>query len=200
MLSRTSVPLSNGLRPTRIGGCLKRQAALYVAVLIVSLARFAPAAGQSMQLFYPGFGALPPQQIVAIVRSAGLDPLSRPARQGPVYVVRANNRAGQEVRVIVDAQMGRIVKVVPLATAGPSLPPEAGLPRQAGPGGDDPTVAPAKTESQPAQTRSQPKTASASEVVSVPAVSVVPPGDASANAASSGIPVTPASSLLEFEE
>jgi hypothetical protein len=180
-----------------MGGRLKRQAALYVAVLIVSLARFAPAAGQSMQLFYPGFGVLPPQQIVAIVRSAGLDPLSRPARQGSVYVVRANNRAGQEVRVIVDAQMGRIVKVVPLATAGPSSP---GPPRQAGPGGDDPTVAPAKTESQAAQTRSQPKTASASEVVSVPAVSVFPPVDASAHAPSSGTPVTPASSLLEFEE
>jgi hypothetical protein len=142
-----------------------------------------------MKLFYPGFGALPPQQIVAIVRSAGLGPLGRPALQGPVYVVRANNRAGQEVRVIVDAQMGRIVKVVPLATAGPTLPAETGPLRQAGPTG---------TEAAP--TRSQPKTASASEVVSGPAVSVAPPGDASANAPSSGTPVTPASSLLEFEE
>jgi hypothetical protein len=83
------------------------------------------------ELIYPGFGTLPPQQIVAIVRSAGLGPLGRPARQGPVYVVRANNRAGQELRVLVDAQMGRIVKVVPLATAGPSLPPKAGPPLQA---------------------------------------------------------------------
>jgi hypothetical protein len=117
---------------------LKRLIALYVAALIVSLARFAPAAAQAMQPFYFGFAALPPHQIVAIVRSTGLDPLSRPARQGPVYVLRAADRAGQEVRVIVDARMGRIIKVVPLAPAAITLAPETVPPGQPVPDGNSP--------------------------------------------------------------
>jgi hypothetical protein len=63
---------------------------------------------------YPGDGALPPYEIVAIVSSTGLEPLGRPIRQGPAYAVRAVDAAGEEVRVIVDARLGRIVKVVPL--------------------------------------------------------------------------------------
>jgi hypothetical protein len=61
----------------------------------------------------PGPG-VPSYEIVAIVRSTGLEPLHRPMRQGPSYVLRAMNPVGQEVRVIVDARSGRIVKVVPL--------------------------------------------------------------------------------------
>src|SRR4029450_5532873 len=49
-----------------------------------------------------------------IVRSTGLEPLGRPVRQGQAYAVRAVDDAGEEVRVIVDARLGRIVKVVPL--------------------------------------------------------------------------------------
>jgi hypothetical protein len=63
----------------------------------------------------PGDGvALPPYEIAAIVRSTGLEPLGRPVRQGPAYAVRAVDPAGEEVRVIVDARLGRIVKVIPL--------------------------------------------------------------------------------------
>jgi len=66
---------------------------------------------------------------LAIVRSAGLDPVSRPARQGPVYVLRALNPAGQEVRVVVDASMGRIVKVVAVAPTDPgAFAPPASIP------------------------------------------------------------------------
>src|SRR5262245_24514158 len=35
-------------------------------------------------------------------------------RQGPVYVSRALDPSGQEVRVIVNAQMGRVVRIVPV--------------------------------------------------------------------------------------
>jgi len=64
---------------------------------------------------YPGDGMiLPPYEVVAIVRSTGLEPLGRPIRQGQAYAVHAVDDAGEEVRVIVDARLGRIVKVVPL--------------------------------------------------------------------------------------
>src|SRR5499433_4492256 len=64
---------------------------------------------------YPGDGMiLPPYEVAAIVRSTGLEPLGRPVRQGQAYAVRAVDEAGEEVRVIVDARLGRVVKVIPL--------------------------------------------------------------------------------------
>jgi hypothetical protein len=81
---------------------------------------------------YPGGGpALPPYEILTIVRSTGLEPLSRPLRQGPAYVLRAVDPSGQEMRVIADARTGRLVKVVPVAGAryvGPMTPPPYGQP------------------------------------------------------------------------
>jgi hypothetical protein len=58
---------------------------------------------------------LPPHEVVTIVSSTGLEPVGRPVRQGPVYALRAVDSAGEEVRVVVDAYMGRIVKVIPLS-------------------------------------------------------------------------------------
>jgi hypothetical protein len=79
---------------------------------------------------YPGYAAaLPPHEVVTIVRSARLQPLHRPMRHGPTYVLRAVDPAGQEVRVTVDARLGRIVQVVPVL--GPRyavLPPPYGRP------------------------------------------------------------------------
>ncbi|MFL6823479.1 MAG: hypothetical protein ACJ8FA_13000 [Xanthobacteraceae bacterium] len=71
---------------------------------------------------YPGDGALPPYEIVTIVRSTGLDPIGRPVRQGPAYALRAVDPAGEEVRVIVNAYMGRIVKVIPLSEPRYAMP------------------------------------------------------------------------------
>lgn len=116
--------------------------ALYIAVLIMTIA--APGALRAqpvMQPYYPGFAGLPPYEILAIVRSAGLDPVSRPARQGPVYVLRALNPAGQEVRVVVDAGMGRIVKIVAVAPTDPGAfaPPASIPPGRAVPDSNAPT-------------------------------------------------------------
>jgi hypothetical protein len=67
---------------------------------------------------YPGYArGLPPHEIVAVVRSAGLDPLSRPMRRGPVYALLAVDRAGQEFRVTVDARLGRVLRIVPMPGA-----------------------------------------------------------------------------------
>jgi hypothetical protein len=75
---------------------------------------------------YPGAGypiaGLPPHEIVTIVRSTGLEPLGSPVRQGPAYALRAVDPAGEEVRVIVDAQRGRIVKVIPLMAPRYAMP------------------------------------------------------------------------------
>lgn len=57
--------------------------------------------------------ALPPFEVMAIVRSAGMDPLHRPVWKGGYYVLRAVNPYGEEVRVIIDAREGRIVSIRP---------------------------------------------------------------------------------------
>jgi hypothetical protein len=65
---------------------------------------------------YPDAGpALPPHEVITIVRSTGLEPLGRPVRRGPVYTIRAVDPAGgEELRVIVDAQVGNVVRMVPV--------------------------------------------------------------------------------------
>ena len=90
--------------------------------------------------YYPGlFGVFPPHEIVAIVRSKGLEPLSRPLRQGGAYILRAADPAGRVVQVTVDARMGRIVRVVPTmradAVAAPPYP-EPPAPDRAVPDGN----------------------------------------------------------------
>src|SRR5258708_8495076 len=74
---------------------------------------------------------LPPDYGAACVRWTVLEPVGRPVRQGQAYAVRAIDEAGEEVRVIVDARIGRIVKVIPLMEpryAMPLLRPPYGRP------------------------------------------------------------------------
>lgn len=59
--------------------------------------------------------ALPPGEIMASVRSAGFDPLSRPMHRGGVYVVFAADRHDVELRVTVDAYSGRVLAATRLA-------------------------------------------------------------------------------------
>ena len=54
-------------------------------------------------------GTMPPYEVFTMLRSAGLDPVGAPARQGPNYVLRAFDRSDREVRVVVDARSGDIV-------------------------------------------------------------------------------------------
>ena len=72
----------------------------------------------------PSEPALPPYEIMSIVRSTGLAPLTRPMRRGPYYVLVAVDRAGRQMRVVVDAQLGDIVNMRP-ATAAVSYGPGA---------------------------------------------------------------------------
>jgi hypothetical protein len=75
---------------------------------------------------------LPPYEIIASVRSAGFQPLSRPLRRGPVYVLFAADRYLVDVRVIVDARSGRVLSATRLAGAlygGPGYEGHDVLPR-----------------------------------------------------------------------
>src|SRR5262249_20536575 len=99
---------------------LKQRVLLFASILAFPLVASGAGLAQPVPppypgTVYPGDGMiLPPYEVAAIVRSTGLEPLGRPVRQGQAYAVRAVDDAGEEVRVIVDARMGRIVKVVPL--------------------------------------------------------------------------------------
>jgi hypothetical protein len=81
--------------------------------------------------------ALPPYEVMSIVRSTGLTPMTRPMRRGPYYVLVAVDRFGRQLRVVVDAQLGDVVNLRPAFAAsygpngpdpGPAMPPGAGRP------------------------------------------------------------------------
>jgi hypothetical protein len=55
--------------------------------------------------------ALTPDQILAIVRSMNFVPVARPVWTGPLYIVRATNRRGEVMRVVLDARSGALVTV-----------------------------------------------------------------------------------------
>jgi hypothetical protein len=88
---------------------------LRLAVMIAGLAVSLPLRAEPLLIAQ---AVLPPYEILTIVRSAGLDPLSRPARQGSTYALRAIDSYGEEVHVVVGAQRGQILsvqRVVPVA-------------------------------------------------------------------------------------
>ena len=62
-------------------------------------------------------GVLPAAEILASVRSAGFDPLSRPRLRGPVYIVFATDRYLMDVQLRVDARSGRVLTATRLAGA-----------------------------------------------------------------------------------
>jgi hypothetical protein len=59
----------------------------------------------------PRYGALPPFEVLTIVRSMGFDPQSQPVLRGRVYIVRAFDDQDIPVRVAVDAHSGRVLRV-----------------------------------------------------------------------------------------
>jgi hypothetical protein len=98
---------------------LKKQLAICAGLLLLGFGTARLAAAQAI---YGGLGvadsALPPYEIMSIVRSTGLAPLTRPIRRGPYYVLVAVDRVGRQMRVVVDAQLGDIVNLRPAMAAG----------------------------------------------------------------------------------
>ncbi len=111
---------------------MKKQLAICAGVWLLGLGAAGSAAAQAI---YAGPGlsepALPPYEIMSIVRSTGLKPLTRPMLRGPYYVLVAVDRVGRQMRVVVDAQLGDIVNLRPAVAAasyGPEVARPNGLP------------------------------------------------------------------------
>ena len=80
-----------------------------------------PAAAQS-NWAYPS-SALSPYEIHATLRSMHLRPIGRPGWLGRHIAVRAIDRHGDVMRVLLDPRYGDVVSVVPLARAAEAGPP-----------------------------------------------------------------------------
>lgn len=63
---------------------------------------------------------LPPHDVRAILYSMGLRPIGRPLLWGGYYLVRAIDRHGEFVRVVIDARRGRVVSLASAASSGRS--------------------------------------------------------------------------------
>jgi hypothetical protein len=95
-----------------VGACLL---AVNIAAKGGDLAQAMPPPPLHPGVVYPApIALLPPYQAAAIVRSIGLRPVHRPLLRGVIYAVRAVGPTGEEVRVIVDARLGRVVRIVPV--------------------------------------------------------------------------------------
>jgi hypothetical protein len=109
---------------------LKKPVALLLGLAALSVAGAETA---SAQYYYgPGPGyygpryyvpGLAPWRVARIVRSAGLTPLSAPARRGQIYEVVAIDPEGRHMRVAVDAYRGAITSVRPVAVLRPNSEP-----------------------------------------------------------------------------
>jgi hypothetical protein len=109
---------------------LKRSVAAIVLVLSQSAAAWAQGGASA----HPG---VPAYEVLAIVRSKGLEPLSRPQRHGGTYTLRAVDPRGRQVQVTVDARAARITKVAPLVRPSPATE-HANMPPRAAPDGLSP--------------------------------------------------------------
>jgi len=101
-----------------------KSSSIAVAVLL-SFTGAVPAASEPLRLAQTA-DVIPPYEVFTIIRSIGLNPLGRPHFRGGSYVLRAIDRRGEEVRVVVDAYAARVVSVTPVdrqAAAGYDEPP-----------------------------------------------------------------------------
>jgi hypothetical protein len=94
----------------------------YWTLLAVLAALATPAAAGDLPRLAQSVEMVPPYEVLAIVRSAGLDPVGRPMRRGPTYVLRAIDDDDREVRVVIDARYGEIMSITPVMTASRDLP------------------------------------------------------------------------------
>jgi hypothetical protein len=93
-----------------------KQRLLYAVLATFAVA--APVAAEPQRLAQNFVAdALPPYEIVTIIRSAGLDPLGPPLRRGSSYALHAIGGDDREVRVLVDARSGEILSITPMRTA-----------------------------------------------------------------------------------
>jgi hypothetical protein len=90
--------------------CLNTRASIGL-LLILCVAPFASAREASAEpAGMTGVAdGLAPQEILAMVRSSGFDPISRPVRNGRTFTLRALDRYEFELNLVVDARTGRVL-------------------------------------------------------------------------------------------
>jgi hypothetical protein len=66
------------------------------------------------QMQMPAERGLPSYDVATMLRSMDLNPVAPPMRRGPNYVVRATDRYGNLLRVVIDARVGEIVRMRPV--------------------------------------------------------------------------------------
>lgn len=101
-----------------------KQRLVFAALAMLTLS--VPASAEPLRLAQAEAGVLPPREILDILRSDGFDPLGRPVRRGPNYVLRAVDDTDREVSVVVNARSGDILSVTPVRTAS-RIPPVGGV-------------------------------------------------------------------------
>jgi hypothetical protein len=107
------------------GGTSVKQRWVFAALSVLALS--VPAIAEPVHLAQAiEARVLPPHEILTIVRSTGLDPIGRPVRQGPNYVLHAIDEDDREMRVIVSARRGEILRMVPAETPA-RMPPRGGV-------------------------------------------------------------------------
>ncbi len=112
---------------------MKKLFAICIGLVVLGVGGVQTAPAQPIYV-RPDIGSpgMPSYEVIAIVRSAGLTPLTRPLRRGPTYVLLAADRRGRDVRVVVDAYAGDIVSVRPVYASrfqgGPYGPPARMMP------------------------------------------------------------------------
>src|SRR5258708_7498215 len=102
------------------GGTIVKRSMIYTALAVLALSM--PAAAQGYQPGAKPPGAMPPYEILTMLRSTGFDPIGQPVRRGPNYMLRAIDDNDREVNLVINARSGDIVSVTPIQTAS-RMPP-----------------------------------------------------------------------------
>ena len=117
-----SAGVTCALMPSRQGSrALQQRTAIFAAVLALGLADVGIANAQAIyfgfapRVYDPG---LPPHEIMRIVRSTGLAPLTRPGRRGAVLWWSQPIARAARCGVVVDAYSGEIIRINPMLVAG----------------------------------------------------------------------------------
>ncbi|MBI4275584.1 MAG: hypothetical protein HY659_12885 [Rhizobiales bacterium] len=97
---------------------MKPTATIFTTAAAIWLAGIGTGAAQDVRPPQAAIDGLPPYEIITIIRSLGFNPIGRPVRQGPAYVLHAVDRYDREIRVVVDARSGRVQSTVPVIPAG----------------------------------------------------------------------------------
>jgi hypothetical protein len=90
---------------------MRRRLVKLKAAALFALIALAGSVPAEAQVRFSPYDNLPPHEVAAIVRSLQLRPIARPVRWGSTYVVRAMNRDGDLVRVVIDAEEGDVLAI-----------------------------------------------------------------------------------------